>query len=91
MRAWRPAIVVCLLLLLLAVCFPVGLLTGSVDIGLDELLAIMSGEGDSLSHFVVIETHLPALLTALFAGAALARHKQIDRALLSRRYDFRKP
>ena len=72
MRAWRPAIVVCLLLLLLAVCFPVGLLTGSVDIGLDELLAIMSGEGDSLSHFVVIETRLPALLTALFAGAALA-------------------
>lgn len=72
MNTARPAIVVCLLTILLAVCFPVGLLTGSVDVGLENLLAIIGGEGDNLTRFVVLETRLPALLTALFAGAALA-------------------
>lgn len=68
----RASVISIILIIVIAILFPVGLLFGSVDIHIDDILALIGGQGDAMTHFVVIETRLPALLAALVAGASLA-------------------
>lgn len=60
--------------LLLLLLFPLSMLTGSVDIGVNEVWQALVGKtsADSLAYFIVIESRLPQALTAILAGAALA-------------------
>lgn len=82
-RVWRPlgrAILVCprsllvtlVLLLISAGLVLVSLSIGRVDVGLWQLLQILSGAGDGdLTERVVVGIRLPRGLTAVFVGAAL--------------------
>jgi len=62
---YLPAI---LLLLLL----PLSLLVGSVSLSPLEVWQGLTGTGDEMAHFIVCASRLPASLTAILAGAALA-------------------
>ncbi len=59
------------LALLLVLCV-VSLLVGSVSITPQQVWQTLCGGGDDLSRFIVFESRLPQLLTAILAGAALA-------------------
>ncbi len=60
------------LVVLLIILVPIGLLAGSVPIGIEETVATFCGHGNEMSKFIIIETRLPALLTGLLSGAALS-------------------
>ncbi|MDX1664434.1 MAG: iron ABC transporter permease [Candidatus Promineifilaceae bacterium] len=59
-------------LLLLFLIFTTGLLLGTVTIPLEEVAAVLRGEGTALGERVFLRLRLPRLLVALFAGASLA-------------------
>ncbi len=65
------AIAVAILLLL-----PLGLLAGGVDLSPNDvwnaLLSQDNDNGGDIARFIVVESRLPAVLTALLAGAALS-------------------
>lgn len=48
------------------------LLTGSVPLSLTEVVQVFTGEGSDMARFVVLESRLPQLVTALLAGGALS-------------------
>ena len=50
---------------------PAGLTSGSVSLGLRQIIGAFGAEG-TLEHFIVVETRLPAILTAALAGAGLS-------------------
>lgn len=56
---------------LLPVLFAVHLLTGSVEVGIDGVVAAFSGSADEATRFIVMESRLPVAITALLSGAAL--------------------
>lgn len=58
---------VVVLLLFLAALF-----IGSVRLAPSEVLAALTGNGDDAARFIVVETRLPAAITAVLAGASLA-------------------
>lgn len=68
----RTTTVLSILTVLIIICLPFGLLLGSVAISPGQAFDALCGNGDAMSRFVIIETRLPALLTSLLAGAALA-------------------
>ena len=72
MNSRRPTIVSLFILSLIVVCLPAGLLFGSVDLSASEIIDALCGNGSDMTRFVVVETRLPALITSLLAGAALA-------------------
>ncbi len=72
MNSRRPTIVSLIILSLIVVCLPAGLLFGSVDLSASEIIDALCGNGSDMTRFVVVETRLPALITSLLAGAALA-------------------
>lgn len=58
----------------IAILFPAGLLCGSVAIAPGDVFRALAGTsapGD-INHFIVVESRLPALITAFVAGASLA-------------------
>ena len=57
---------------LLALLCVLALLTGSVPLSLADVVQVFMGEGDEMARFVVLESRLPQLITALLAGAALS-------------------
>lgn len=57
---------------LLALLCVLALLTGSVPLSLADVVQVFMGEGDEMARFVVLESRLPQLVTALLAGAALS-------------------
>lgn len=56
----------------IVVLLPVGLLLGSVSLSVADVWNSFFLPNDALEHFIVLETRLPALVTAILAGAALA-------------------
>lgn len=55
------------------VLLPIGLLCGSVRLSVPEVAdALFSSDDEDVSRFIVLGTRLPALVTALLSGAALA-------------------
>ena len=65
--------VMLMLMLGVVLLFLMSLLHGSVNIPIDEVMAIVLGEPSKASwRFIVMETRLPQALTALLAGGALA-------------------
>lgn len=58
----------------IVVLLPMGLTVGGVDIPTSDILTLLSGgtPDNDIATFIVMETRLPALLTSLLAGAALA-------------------
>lgn len=48
------------------------LLVGSVRLSVADVWQVLMGGGDEMARFVVLESRLPQLLTALLAGAALS-------------------
>ena len=68
----RYFISISILVVLLIILVPIGLLAGSVPIGIEEAVATVCGRGSEMSEFIIIETRLPALLTGLLSGAALS-------------------
>lgn len=57
---------------LLALLCVLALLTGSVPLSLVDVVQVFMGGGDEMARFVVLESRLPQLVTALLAGAALS-------------------
>lgn len=51
---------------------PVGLMLGSVPLTFEQVVKAIFSGGETLEHFIVMETRLPALLTAILAGASLS-------------------
>lgn len=51
---------------------PLGLLLGSVSLLIGDVWQSFFMPKDSLEHFIVCETRLPALITSILAGAALS-------------------
>ena len=49
-----------------------GLTLGSADIPISEIASVIGGKGSPTAQFIVLETRLPALLTAMLAGASLS-------------------
>lgn len=68
----RTTTVLSILTVLIIICLPLGLLLGSVAISPGQAFDALCDNSDAMSRFVIIETRLPALLTSLLAGAALA-------------------
>lgn len=56
----------------LALLCVLALLTGSVPLSLADVVQVFMGGGDEMARFVVLESRLPQLVTALLAGAALS-------------------
>lgn len=48
------------------------LCVGSVHLSVGEVWLALCGDGDEMARFVVVDTRLPQLLTAVLAGSALA-------------------
>lgn len=63
-----------LLAAMIAVTLPLGLLVGGVDIPATVIFDVLTGGNpeNDIAGFIIIETRIPALLTSLLAGAALA-------------------
>lgn len=61
-----------LCVVILALLLPLGLTAGGVDIPAAEIWKALTGSGDETTQFIVAQNRLPALLTAMFAGAALS-------------------
>ena len=57
---------------LLALLCVLALLTGSVPLSLADVVQVFMGGGDEMARFVVLESRLPQLVTALLSGAALS-------------------
>ena len=57
---------------LLALLCVLALLTGSVPLSLADVVQVFMGGGDEMARFVVLESRLPQLVTALLAGVALS-------------------
>lgn len=69
----RPAKVMLWIGVALLLLFPAGLLLGSVALSPAEVWNALSGDSaDGIGSFIVVGTRLPALCTAILAGAALA-------------------
>lgn len=73
MKRRRTAVIAALAALILII-FPLGLTVGGVDVPLADIIGALSGhaQADSLTAFIVMDTRLPALVTALLAGAGLS-------------------
>ncbi|MDE6134412.1 MAG: iron chelate uptake ABC transporter family permease subunit, partial [Muribaculaceae bacterium] len=68
----RALTVIFLLALGVLLLLPLGLLAGGVSLSVaDVLKSFVAGE-DSTTRFIVIESRLPALLTAVLTGTALS-------------------
>lgn len=68
----RRNIIFALLAAAIVLLIPVGLMTGGVSISAYDALEALTAGGDSLTHFIVVESRLPAIVTALLGGAALS-------------------
>ena len=68
----RSRISILLLSLLIVAAFLPGLMAGGVWLDTTTVIDALCGISDSTTSFIVLETRLPALVTALMAGAALA-------------------
>ncbi len=78
----RTTIIPGLLLLLSAASLLSGLLSGSVDIRLEELLAVLSGQVDSLQSRVLLELRWPRVAAAFVTGALLGTAGTLMQVLL---------
>lgn len=72
----RHSIVLIALAAIIAVLLPLGFTVGGVNIPISDVWAILcgnyNGEFGEVGHFIVVETRMPALVTALLAGASLS-------------------
>lgn len=68
----RCTLVILLSALLLIVLLPLGLKAGNVALSWAEIFDALRGNGTRLSEFIVLDTRMPALLTAAFGCAALS-------------------
>lgn len=70
----RPVAALMIFALLTAVLFPLLLVTGSVDIPLDDVVGALTGREVSREAWrvIVVQTRVPAACTAAVAGASLA-------------------
>lgn len=57
--------------LLILLCL-ISLLVGSLHLSSTDVINAIIGQGDDMARFVVIESRLPQMLTAVLAGAALS-------------------
>lgn len=68
----RSRISVISLAIAIPVVFALGLMAGGVKLGMAEIFDALCGNGSSTTQFIVVETRVPALATALLGSAALA-------------------
>lgn len=68
----RHNIVLAALVTAIVLTLPSGLLAGEVSLSFGEVWQAITESSGTLARFIVIENRLPALVTALCAGAALA-------------------
>lgn len=71
LKGWRFA---CLMTLLIMVLFVASLLTGAVEIPIQEVWRILTGHETAHSswQFIILQSRLPQALTAMLCGASLA-------------------
>ncbi len=70
----RSRVAIILFVLLLIVLFVANLVVGSVNIPIDEVMSILSGNGSSNEawELIMLQSRVPMTVTAVLAGAALA-------------------
>lgn len=68
----RSRISVISLAIAIPIVFALGLLAGGVNLGMSEIFDVLCGNGSPTTQFIVVETRVPALATALLGSAALA-------------------
>lgn len=69
----RRSTVILALCIALLLLFPLGLMTGDVALSAQQVAdAILHPAPGSMPHFIIMETRLPALVTAIMCGASLA-------------------
>lgn len=64
---------------------PLSLFTGSVAISAGEVMRTLAGNGteESLAYFIIMESRLPQMLTAMLAGASLSAGGLVMQTLFS--------
>lgn len=68
----RSRISIAVLALAIPVFFAIGLMAGGVGLGFGDIADALCGKADTTVSFIVVETRLPALVTALLGSAALS-------------------
>ncbi len=68
----RTATVYIIITALIALLLPLGLTVGGVELSLATVADALTDGSDPVARYIVVENRLPALLTALIAGAALS-------------------
>ena len=68
----RSRISLSILALALPIFFGAGLFAGGVGLDAGEIMAALCGKAESTVNFIVLDTRIPALTTAMAASAALA-------------------
>ncbi|MBT0769563.1 iron chelate uptake ABC transporter family permease subunit [Kineosporia sp. J2-2] len=80
---WGREVVVTLVLLFgILATVALGLSFGDFRIPLADVIATLSGRGDTANHFIIIELRLPRVVTGLCVGLALGLAGAIFQALL---------
>lgn len=68
----RHTLTIIILCIIIAVLVPAGLFAGSVHLDCAEIWQALTGDESTTASFIINENRLPALITALLAGASLA-------------------
>ncbi len=68
----RTPLVFVILFITLLLLFPLGLATGGVELSGAQIWGALKGGTDEVARYIVVENRLPALVTAIIAGAALS-------------------
>lgn len=68
----RHALTFAILIIITTGLIPAGLFAGSVQFSCTEIWQALTSDTDSAAAFIITQNRLPALFTALLAGAALA-------------------
>jgi len=71
-----------LLVLLSLACLWMGLVTGSTDIGSQDLFGLLMGKQNEAAHLLILDIRLPRTLTAFTVGGLLALSGLLLQALL---------
>lgn len=78
----RVVVVNAALFVVLLGVFATGLLGGTYPIGTQDVMAVLAGSADPVTHMVVVENRLPRLMTALGVGLAFGMAGEMVQTLL---------
>jgi iron complex transport system permease protein len=82
MRSWKLVSIILLLSILLIFIMILSLLTGSVEISLEELLATFQEDSNAVARSIILNIRVPRILMAGIVGAGLATAGVAFQALL---------